>query len=202
MTTRLLRQTVRQQRRALTRSEAETCAGQLAQQVSKHPLILRSHRIAAYLASDGEIDPLPLLQSLWSSGKQVYLPVLVPFSRQKLWFARFNPDDILAFNRFGIPEPVQRRLIKPYALDLVLTPLVAFDTAGHRVGMGGGFYDRTFAFLHRRQHWHKPNLIGLAYEFQKQATIKPNSWDVSLDAIATETHIYAGSRAPTGKRTR
>jgi 5-formyltetrahydrofolate cyclo-ligase len=70
---------------------------------------------------------------------------------------------------------------------------VAFDTAGHRIGMGGGFYDRTFAFLQRRQHWHKPNLLGLAYEFQKQTTIKPDNWDVPLDAIATETDVYAVS---------
>jgi 5-formyltetrahydrofolate cyclo-ligase len=201
MTSRILRQTIRQQRRALTRSEAATCAEQLAQQARAHPLILRSHRIAAYLASDGEIDPSSLLQTLWSANKRVYLPVLVPFSPQKLWFARCNPDDILAFNRFGIPEPVRRHLIKPSALDVVLTPLVAFDTAGHRIGMGGGFYDRTFAFLLRRQHWHKPYMLGLAYEFQKQAAIKPNSWDVPLDAIATETHIYDDLRSPTKNST-
>ena len=197
MTRRTLRQTIRQQRRALTRREAATCAEQLVQQACKHPLVLRSHRIAAYLAADGEIDPAPLLQALWSANKQVYLPVLVPFSPKKLWFARFNPGDILAFNRFGIAEPVRRHLIKPSALDLVLTPLVAFDTAGHRIGMGGGFYDRTFAFLQRRQYWHKPNLLGLAYEFQKQTAIKPNNWDVSLNAIATETHIYESLRSRT-----
>jgi 5-formyltetrahydrofolate cyclo-ligase len=201
MSSRTLRQTIRQQRRALTRSEAATCAEQLAQQTCKHPLVLRSHRIAAYLASDGEIDPAPLLQALWSANKQVYLPVLAPFSPYKLWFARFNPDDILAFNRFGIPEPVRRHLIKPSALDLVLTPLVAFDTAGHRIGMGGGFYDRTFAFLQRRQYWHKPNLLGLAYEFQKQTAIKPNNWDVPLHAIATETHIYENMRSRTSYQT-
>ena len=198
MTSRTLRQTIRQQRRALTPGEAATCAEQLAQQACKHPLVLRSHRIAAYLAADGEIDPAPLLQALWSANKQVYLPVLVPFSPEKLWFARFNPGDLLAFNRFGIPEPVRRHLIKPSALDLVLTPLVAFDTAGHRIGMGGGFYDRTFAFLQRRQYWHKPNLLGLAYEFQKQTAIKPNNWDVPLNAIATETHIYESMRSRTG----
>ena len=197
MTSRTLRQTIRQQRRALTHREAATCAEQLAQQTCKHPLVLHSHRIAAYLAADGEIDPAPLLQALWAANKKIYLPVLVPFSPKKLWFARFNPDDILAFNRFGIPEPVRRQLIKPSALDLVLTPLVAFDTAGHRIGMGGGFYDRTFAFLQRRHYWHKPNLLGLAYEFQKQTAIKPNDWDVPLDAIATETRIYENIRSRT-----
>lgn len=197
MTRHALRQTIRQQRRALTPSEAAACAEQLAQQARRHPLIVRCQRIAAYLAADGEIDPAPLLSHLWSAGKAVYLPVLTPFARQKLWFARFNPGDSLVFNRFGIPEPLQRRLIKPSALDLVLTPLVAFDVAGHRIGMGGGFYDRTFAFLQRRQHWHKPYLFGLAYELQKQATIKPNSWDIPLDAIATESQIYDGARART-----
>ncbi len=195
MTARTLRQTIRQQRRALSFSESVTCAEQLAQHAARHPLLLRSTRIAAYLATDGEIDPMPLLETLWSAGKQVYLPVLVPFSRQKLWFARFNPGDMLACNRFGIPEPVRRCLIKPCALDLVLTPLVAFDVSGHRVGMGGGFYDRTFAFLQQRQYWKKPGLLGLAYEFQKQDRIKPNNWDVSLDAIATELHIYQGAVA-------
>ena len=197
MTSRTLRQTIRQQRRALTHREAATCAEQLAQQTCKHPLVLHSHRIAAYLAADGEIDPAPLLQALWAANKKIYLPVLAPFSPKKLWFARFNPDDILAFNRFGIPEPVRRQLIKPSALDLVLTPLVAFDTAGHRIGMGGGFYDRTFAFLQRRHYWHKPNLLGLAYEFQKQTAIKPNDWDVPLNAIATETRIYENIRSRT-----
>jgi 5-formyltetrahydrofolate cyclo-ligase len=197
MPSRTLRQTIRQQRRALTPGEAAACAEQMAQQAHRHPLIVRSQRIAAYLAADGEIDPAPLLAHLWSAGKQVYLPVLTPFARQKLWFARFNEGDILVFNRFGIPEPLQRHLIKPSALDLVLTPLVAFDVAGHRIGMGGGFYDRTFEFLQRRQHWHKPYLIGLAYEFQKQTTIIPASWDIPLDAIATESQIYDCPRSRT-----
>ena len=195
MTSNTLRQTIRQQRRALPYSEAILCAEQLAQHAARHPLLLRSKRIATYVAADGEMDPMPLVESLWSAGKQVYLPVLVPFSQQKLWFARFNRGDMLACNRYGIPEPVRRCLIKPCALDLVLTPLVAFDIKGHRIGMGGGFYDRTFAFLRRRQYWQKPDLLGLAYEFQKQDAIKPNSWDVSLHAIATELHVYQGMAA-------
>jgi len=156
--------------------------------------VLQSQRVAAYLATDGEIDPYPLMQSLWESGKTIYLPVLAPFSNRKLWFAEFKPTDVLAFNRFGIPEPVRRRLIKPCALDLVLTPLVAFDSNGHRVGMGGGYYDRSFAFLRRRRYWRKPRLLGLAYELQKQTSIKANDWDIPLNAVATEARIYQTQR--------
>lgn len=185
-----LRQEIRQQRRAITPAEAVECAEQLAHRTARHALVLQSQRVAAYLAADGEIDPYPLMQSLWESGKTIYLPVLVPFSNRKLWFAEFKPTDTLAFNRFGIPEPVRRRLIKPCALDLVLTPLVAFDSSGHRVGMGGGYYDRSFAFLRRRRYWRKPRLLGLAYELQKQTSIKANDWDIPLDAVATEARIY------------
>jgi 5-formyltetrahydrofolate cyclo-ligase len=189
-----LRQSIRQQRRSLTPAEADDCAEQLAHRTARHALVVQSQRIATYLAADGEIDPYPLMQSLWDLGKTLYLPVLVPFSHGKLWFAEFNPTDILVFNRFGIPEPVRRRLIKPSALDLVFTPLVAFDNNGHRIGMGGGYYDRSFAFLRRRRYWRKPRLFGLAYELQKQASIEPNDWDIPLDAIATEAHIYQAQR--------
>ena len=194
MSSRRLRQSIRQQRRSLPCAEAAYCAEQLAQRTARHSLVLQSQRIASYLATDGEIDPYPLMQSLWRLGKTIYLPVLVTFSRQQLWFAEFDPSDVLAYNRFGIPEPVRRRLIKPSALDLVLTPLVAFDCSGHRIGMGGGYYDRSFAFLRRRRHWHKPRLLGLAYELQKQTAIIPNDWDIPLDAVATEAHVYQVTR--------
>ena len=187
---RALRQSIRVRRRSLPPTEARQCARQLARIIRSERLILNSRRIAAYLAADGEMDPYPLIESLWSLGKQVYLPVLVPFSRNRLWFARFEPDTRLVTNRFGIPEPMQAELIRPAALDLVLTPLVAFDFAGHRIGMGGGFYDRSFAFLLARRHWHKPSLLGVAYAFQQQPSIAPEDWDVPLDAIATEAGLH------------
>lgn len=187
---RQLRQSIRKQRQALTTSESTTCAEQLAQHVRSSQFVSNSRHIAAYLPADGEIDPMPLVQYLWSLGKTIYLPVLVPFSKKKLWFAKFEAGDQLVYNRYGIAEPLRRRLIKPCALDLVLTPLVAFDQAGHRIGMGGGYYDRSFAFLTGRQYWRKPHMLGLAFEFQKQGTIKQNAWDIPLTAIATEARLY------------
>jgi 5-formyltetrahydrofolate cyclo-ligase len=187
---RALRQSIRSRRRSIAPDEARHCAWQLAQVLRRDRLILNSQRIAAYLAADGEMDPYPLIESLWSLGKTVFLPVLVPFTRNRLWFARYEPDTRLAANRYGIPEPLRQKLIKPGALDLVLTPLVAFDLAGHRIGMGGGFYDRSFAFLRERHCWRKPVLLGIAYTFQQQPFITPDSWDVPLDAIATENGVH------------
>jgi 5-formyltetrahydrofolate cyclo-ligase len=191
---RQLRQSIRQKRRAVADAEAASCAESLARHTGNHPLLANSRHIATYLAADGEIDPWPLMNMLWASGKTLYLPVLAPFSRQRLWFARYAAGDRLTANRYGIPEPVVRELIKPWALDLVLTPLVAFDTAGHRIGMGGGYYDRSLAFLRNRQHWQKPRRLGLAYEFQKQVMITPSPWDIPLDGIATEDCIYIAGR--------
>lgn len=189
-----LRQSMRQKRRALDDDEAAACARGLARQAGTLRAVRNSRHIAAYLAADGEIDPWPLMINLWAAGKTLYLPVLAPFAKGRLWFARYNPADRLVVNRYGIAEPFARNLIKPWALDLILAPLVAFDAAGHRIGMGGGYYDRSLAFLHNRRSWHKPRLLGLAFEFQRLATITPSPWDIPLDAVASEMRVYLPGR--------
>jgi 5-formyltetrahydrofolate cyclo-ligase len=191
-----LRRQMRQQRSRLTRAERNACAARLARIAVREPMVRNSRRIAVYLPVNGEMDPRPLMACLWSLGKTLYLPVLVGFSDRRLWFSAYTPGDTLVSNRYGIPEPVRvhARRIKTVALDLVLMPLVAFDARGHRLGMGGGYYDHCFAFINRRTHWRKPRLMGLAYEFQRQSLIEPELWDVALDAIATERQLYHCSR--------
>jgi len=95
-------------------------------------------------------------------------------------------------NRFNIPEPVVRhdRLIAPRDLDLVILPLLGFDHDCNRIGMGGGFYDRTFAFMHRLNHIAGPYLLGLAHEIQRVEVLVMQRWDIPLDAVATEQRIY------------
>jgi 5-formyltetrahydrofolate cyclo-ligase len=187
-----LRKQLRLRRKQLSSVVKATCAHRLAQNLCRHPLVMNSRHIAIYLPADGEIDTQPLVEGLCSLGKSLYLPVLVTFSDHRLWFSAYAPGDSLVYNRYGIPEPerVHYRRIKPAALDLVLTPLVAFDDTGNRIGMGGGYYDRSFAFINNRQHWRKPRLMGLAYEFQRLPRIKPEPWDVPLDAIGTENRVY------------
>jgi 5-formyltetrahydrofolate cyclo-ligase len=191
-----LRKQLRLQRRQLPPGERVTCAKQLTQHLGRERILLNSRHIAVYLPADGEMDTWPLIEFLWSLGKTTYLPVLVPFSEQRLWFSTYTRDDALVYNRFGIlePERVHYGRIRTAALDLVLTPLVAFDTSGHRLGMGGGYYDRSFRFLKQRRYLCKPRLLGLAYEFQRIPRISPESWDVPLDAVATEDRVYHCTR--------
>ncbi|HBP2722431.1 TPA: 5-formyltetrahydrofolate cyclo-ligase, partial [Pseudomonas aeruginosa] len=100
-------------------------------------------------------------------------------------------------NRFRISEPLADagRQRKAWALDLVLLPLVGFDEQGGRLGMGGGFYDRSLAYLARRKNGHKPTLIGLAHECQKVDRLALASWDIPLAGTVTDAGWYvAGKR--------
>ena len=185
------RKQLRNQRCALDTSERQQRSRTLCQRLMQHRLFRNSQRIAAYLTADGEVDARPLIERAWATGKQVYLPVLRPFGANRLWFARFKPDTPLVINRYGIAEPDidHRQRIEAFALDIVLAPLVGFDTHGNRLGMGGGFYDRSFTHLLRRRNWFKPRLVGLAYDFQQLARLPAQRWDVPLTAVATENRV-------------
>jgi 5-formyltetrahydrofolate cyclo-ligase len=151
-------------------------------------LFRRIRHLACYVAHRGEMDPMPLVRRAWRMGKRVYLPVLPALDGRQLWFAPYEPGERLLPNRFGIPEPdkplhLMRRAAQ---LDLILAPLVAFDSRGNRLGTGGGYYDRTLAFLARRSHWRHPRVVGLAYAFQEVPGLPAEPWDVPLDGVITE----------------
>lgn len=185
-----LRSEKRTMRQQLSRMQQCTHAEDLANLVCRLPPFINSKRIACYLANDGEIDPIYIIQTAWQMRKQVYLPVLSPL-QNKLYFAPVDDDSDMHSNRFGILEPACNPAdwVLPWQLDLMLLPLVAFDKAGNRLGMGGGFYDRSLAYLALRQRARKPRLIGLAHELQQTETITVNSWDIPLEMIATEERV-------------
>ncbi len=187
-----LRRMLRNARRALTPSEQRKAAQGVYRQLAQHPLFRRAKHISLYLPTDGEIDPRLLLRAAQRRGKATYLPVLSAWPRTKMVFQRVRPGETLQPNRFRILEPRVnvRRQRKVLALDLVLLPLVGFDDAGGRLGMGGGFYDRSLAYLARRQHWRKPTLLGLAHECQKVERLVQASWDVPLAGTVTDKHWY------------
>ncbi|WEX15675.1 5-formyltetrahydrofolate cyclo-ligase [Pseudomonas sp. G11] len=187
-----LRRMLRKARRALTPSEQRRAALGLYRQLAQHPLFRRAKHISLYLPTDGEIDPRLLLRAAQRRGKATYLPVLSAWPRTKMVFQRVSPGEKLLPNRFRILEPRINacRQRKVWALDLVLLPLVGFDDAGGRLGMGGGFYDRSLAYLARRKSWRKPTLLGLAHECQKVDRLAQASWDVPLAGTVTDKYWY------------
>lgn len=187
-----LRRMLRKARRALTPSEQRQAAHGLYRQLAQHPLFRRAKHVSLYLPTDGEIDPRLLLRAAQRRGKATYLPVLSAWPRTKMVFQRVRPGEKLMPNRFRILEPRvnAKRQRKVWTLDLVLLPLVGFDDAGGRLGMGGGFYDRSLAYLARRQDWRKPRLLGLAHECQKVERLAQASWDVPLAGTVTDKQWY------------
>jgi 5-formyltetrahydrofolate cyclo-ligase len=187
-----LRRRLRAQRQALTPSEQTHAAQALAARLAATRQFRVSRRVALYLPNDGEIDPQGILKRLWQAHKTCYLPILSRLRHDRLWFAPITPDTPLAFNRFGIPEPQvpARSWRRAQDLDLILMPLVAFDASGNRLGMGGGFYDKSLAFLRHRVRWHKPHLLGLAHDFQRVARLNACAWDVPLEGVATDRALY------------
>ncbi|AZE58145.1 5-formyltetrahydrofolate cyclo-ligase [Pseudomonas synxantha] len=187
-----LRRMLRKARRALTPSEQRQAALGVYRQLAQHPLFRRAKHISLYLPSDGEIDPRLLLRAAQRRGKATYLPVLSAWPRTKMVFQRVRPGEKLLPNRFGILEPRvnAHRQRQVWALDLVLLPLVGFDDMGGRLGMGGGFYDRSLAYLARRYSWRKPTLLGLAHECQKVGRLAQASWDVPLAGTVTDKQWY------------
>ena len=184
-----LRQQLRQKRRSLSRGQQQAAADALTRRLTSDLSIISANRIALYQPADGEIDPTIFLNWCCDAGKKIYLPVvpegLMP-NRATLLFQAYIPGETrLVSNKFGNLEPSfnRRQCINVAYLNLVMMPLVGFDRTGNRLGMGKGYYDKTFAA--KSQSFRKPKLIGLAHSFQ-EAVLTPNPWDVPLDAIYTE----------------
>lgn len=186
-----LRNSLRQKRRALSQQDQNSAASKVAQQLRQLPQFKNSHNIAAYIASDGELDLQPSIELILATQKICYLPRVIDAAGME--FRGFQRDSKLVDNRFGIPEPSEESPhIAAEDLDLVLLPLVGFCRNGGRLGMGGGFYDRCFAFK-AEQNSHKPELIGIAHSLQELAELPVESWDIPLSGILTDQgYIPAG----------
>ena len=187
-----VRKNMRAARRALTPKQQRIAAQGLLNQIFRHPLYLNSRRIAFYLPNDGEIDPTPVLIKALECKKSCYLPVLYRGGEDRLIFGRTVSLDDMTLNRFGIPEPniAKNGWVFSNQLDLIFAPLVAFDDQGNRIGMGGGFYDRSLEHLRLERTWQRPHVIGLAHEFQHVENIGRNAWDVPLRGAITDKNTY------------
>ncbi len=194
MSTNKLRSSIRRQRQQLTAAQQRQHALLVCKNLSRLRPFQKARRIALYLAANGELDPTPIAKLSRRTCRQLYLPVLHPFSHGRLFFCEWKEHAQLQPNHFGILEPCCRgnRRMPLRSLDLILVPLVAFDASAQRIGMGGGFYDRTLGKARGSSTWKRPYLIGIAHEMQRLPAIKSQKWDVPLDAVVTEAGVYGG----------
>ena len=180
----IIRDTIKSIRKNLPTDYQQKISKQVCKRVSSIDQYRQAKHIALYMHANGEID----LSSLWEraplQGKFCYFPCLNP--DKSLTFLPATPRSVFKENQYGILEPhVDRETaIHPGDLDLVLMPLVGFDSRGNRLGMGAGYYDRTF------ENINGPLMLGIAYEFQHQPYIPSQDWDVALNAAITEKKVY------------
>jgi 5-formyltetrahydrofolate cyclo-ligase len=187
-----VRRSLRMARRMLSPQEQRAHAQALRKFFRRNSYCLQGRRIGAYWPADGELDVQPTLALAERLGAAIYLPMLRPGKKRQLLFVPYSAGTRLKKNRLGISEPTSDRSSSklPWMLDLLLVPLVGFDRDCNRIGMGGGFYDRTLAYIRQRKYWRRPRLIGIAHECQRVDYLAPQPWDVPLDAVATESRLY------------
>lgn len=190
-----LRKLIREKRNSLNNNEQEIASIKLLSQLTNIEKIQQAKHIAIYLANDSELDALPFIQWCWQNKKSVYLPVIHPFCSGQLLFLKYDKSTKMQKNQYGINEPkldvTAIKLVNE--LDIIFTPLVAFDQQGNRLGMGGGFYDRTLARWYQNFQTSpstKPYPIGLAHDCQRVSDIPCELWDIPLPEIITPSHRY------------
>jgi len=179
-----LRRKCRQARAELTTSYRDDASSRICDTITRAGFFRRSKNIGCYLPSDEEVDTWPIIARAFSMGKQISVPILR--KNGSMGFRELSPDSTLLPNIFGLLEPQEGKFVDPHRLDIVITPLVAFDSSGNRIGMGGGYFDRTFSFLKGRKLWRHPKLIGAAFDCQRVSSIAPNPWDIGLFRVVTE----------------
>lgn len=188
----LLRRQLRQQRRAVGKQQQRVAGKAIQQRIQHHAVLARAGNIGLYLSAFGEVDTQPLIEWCFRHGKQVYLPQVRHFDQKLIWLKvsrqqwqnrRFH------LHRLGMQQPHHQRGTAVTRLDVLVMPLLAFDKHGSRLGMGGGFYDRTLA-----GYALGPFRLGLAYDFQQVGQLPRAPWDQPLDAVATPHYFYRFKR--------
>jgi len=188
-----LRKAMREARQTLSIKEQQYASELVLQRLSTYPKIQSAQTVALYLANDGELDLKYFIHWCWQQNKQLYLPVIHPFSKGNLLFIEYNENTPMKRNSYGIFEPKldKTKVIPILQLEVLLTPLVAFDNLGNRLGMGGGFYDRTLSsWYNNLETATKLSPIGIAHNCQKVDSIQNESWDIPIPEIITPNQSF------------
>jgi len=180
-----IRSATQVQRKALPKHVRAKASQALCARIQTLPVYQRATRIALYQAIDGEIDLHPLWVQAENAGKTCYMPIMNTQTKTLLFLptTRKTPQQTNAYH-IAEPQTAHTDAAPLDNLDLMLMPLVAFDSQGTRLGRGAGYYDRTL------EHTKPSCLLGVAYEFQHHEFLPPEPWDVPLDGVVTEKTIY------------
>jgi 5-formyltetrahydrofolate cyclo-ligase len=184
---RALRTELRARRRQIPSEVRARAERRIAAHIERCFHLRPGRSVALYSPLAEELDVAPLMQLARLHGCRIYLPRITDRRKHRMRF--LEAQGALEPNRMGILEPASARPIAPQRLDLVFLPLVGFDAAGMRLGMGGGYYDRAFAFLRLRVSWHRPKLIGVGFAMQRVAALARAPHDLQLDAVVTEEGV-------------
>lgn len=190
-----LRRQLRSKRRMLPRYVQQQASTALLRHCRHWSPFVRARAVAFYLPVPGEISPLPLMHRAHALGKRCYLPRIRPFPANTLEFRRWRPGQRLYRQRWRLREPRGGARRAVAQLDLIFMPLTGLDRRGHRLGMGGGYYDRTLAGLPG-----KPLRVGLAHDCQVVEQVPSEAWDIRLHAAVTPSGRLIFSPA-CGRRT-
>ena len=185
-----LRKQLRAQRRALTPQDHDRRSRLAAAAITRLPQFSAGRRVALYLPFDREVDTGQLIAAARRRGVRVFVPVIIDRRHHRVAFYPLQGRTRRGTFGIRIPERARGALAARW-FDLVVVPTVGIDRTGRRLGMGGGFYDRLFAFRRLRKHWRAPRMIGLAFDCQRVETVQAESWDLHFDAVATESGLEA-----------
>lgn len=185
-----IRQYYRKQRNLLTGAQQELASQTSLQKCLESMNLAKLKAAACYLSNDGELDPTAIIQYCWQQKIQVLLPVLDPYLAGHLIFVDYQPNSSMQTNLYGIAEPIATtsNTVAIHNVDVIFTPLVAFDHKGNRLGMGGGYYDRSLAPIKEKKL--STQIIGLAHDCQQAEQLPTDGWDIPLHGIVTPTKYF------------
>ncbi len=184
-----LRAGMRTRRAGLSPAEVAAAGAAVLRRLQSLPAMTVARRVAVYRAVRGEIPLDGLLDG--QRRETLTLPRVVG---DDLEFVAWHAGLTFQPGAFGIPEPVDGELVDFADHDVVLVPLTAFDGGCHRLGQGGGFYDRALAAVAPGAA--RPVAVGVAHSFQQVDEVPRDSWDVPLDAVVTETGLVIAEGGP------
>ena len=182
----ILRAKALRARRSLSDEQRAESSELICKRVINSGIFFSSHAIASYLPMPDEVDTYGIIERAWRANKRIFVPVLRKGG--KMSFREMHADTTLTKNYYDVWEPAEGEFVSPRKLDIAIAPTVAYDDDNNRIGMGGGYFDRCFAYLRHRANWHRPKLIGLAFECQKVEKITPNPWDIRLYRVFTDAN--------------